>query len=146
MSAKDWHSLPVPPVVGMAIKRQHGQLCFADAPVIFHLTAVGQDEVAALGGVHAAAAPQTNNRVDAQQPRHFDAAINTSGRRIFLDLIKADDLHALPFEQGDDPAGMARGNDARVGDQQDFFDGKFRRQFVRLARPRLIPKTNRVRG
>ena len=64
MRAKDWHSLPVPPVVGMAINGSMGLRGLADTPVILHLAAVGENEVAALGGVHAAAAAQADDEID----------------------------------------------------------------------------------
>ena len=73
---------------------QHGARCPPDTPVILHLAAVGEDEVAALGGVHAAAAAQADDSVDGGAAGNLDATLHASGRGVLLGLLKASHLHA----------------------------------------------------
>ncbi len=97
---------------------QHGARGPADTPVILHLAAVGEDEVAALGGVHAAAAAQADDGVNGSAAGDLDAALHAPSRGVLLDLLKAGHLHARGFQQGPHPAGMPGGHDPAVGDQQ----------------------------
>ena len=57
-------------------QRQHGARGLANAPVILHLAAIGEDEVAALGGVHAAAAAQADDGVNGGAAGDFDASFH----------------------------------------------------------------------
>ena len=87
--ANDWHSLPVPAVVGMAISGSIGRVGLADAPIVLHPPAVGQQEIAALGRIHAAAAAQADEEVDLLLPRDRDARVDHFGRGVLDDAIEA---------------------------------------------------------
>ncbi len=132
---------------------QHGARGPADAPVILHLAAVGENEVAALGGVHAAAAAQADDGVDGGAASDLDAALHAPGRGVLLDLLKARHLHAGGFQQGLHPAGMTGGHDPAVGDEQHLPGGETLGQFAHALDavdaeddpgPRLIIKRSRA--
>ena len=144
--AKDWHSLPVPPVVGMAMQGQHGARGLADAPVILHLAAVGENEIAALGGVHAAAAAQADDRVDAGAAGDLDASLHAPGRGVLLDLVEARHLHARGFQQ----ARCTRPAWPAATIPRSVTSSTFRAARLFASSPTrstlLTPKTIRVRG
>ena len=71
---------------------QHGPGGLADAPVIFHSPAVGEQEIATLGRIHAAAAAQADEEIDLLLACERDARIDHLSRGVFDDVAKACDL------------------------------------------------------
>ena len=82
-------------------ERQHWLGGFAGAPVILHAPAVGEEKIATLGGVHAAAAAQADDGVDARGFGNDEAIIDVAGRGIFARLAEEGDLEFRGFEAWD---------------------------------------------
>ena len=98
-------------------QRQHRLRRLTDAPIILHPPAVGEEEIAALRGVHAAAAAEPNDQLRANGACGFEALLHLAGGGIFLDRVE--DCGTTPAASSARPTGRhARGNDAWVGDEK----------------------------
>ena len=69
-------------------ERQHRPGRLADAPIILHAAAVGEQEIAAFGGVHAAAPAQADDGVDVRPAGDLEAPLDALGAGVFLDAVK----------------------------------------------------------
>ena len=90
--AYDWASLPVPAVVGTPMDGSIGFLRLAEALVVGHAAAVGEQEVDPLGAVHGAAAADGDDEVDAERPGEVDAGLDVLAGRVLLDVVEEEDL------------------------------------------------------
>ena len=99
--------------------RQHRLGGLAEAAVVGHLAAVGQDEVDALGTVHRAAAADADDQVDAQRPREDDAGLHVPVSRVRFDVVEDEDLQARLADRLDGALRVAGGFEAGIGDQED---------------------------
>ena len=79
-----------------------------------HATTIGEDEVAALCRVHAAAAAEANDEVCAKLSRHFHAGINILGARVFPHVAKDLDRQADLPHKTCRTLGIARFHDAWI--------------------------------
>ena len=99
--------------------RQHRSLRFAGTPVILHPPAICQQKVAALCRIHAAPTTQADDRVDAGGSRHAKAIFDAAGSGVLNDLFKHDHAQTRGLQKVFDSMGVAGGDDARVGYDQD---------------------------
>jgi hypothetical protein len=106
-----------------------------------YAAAIGQNEIAPLGGVHAASTPKSHDQFDFRTPGDLDAFLNASSAWVFFNLVKAGDAHALAFQQTLHSGRVTGGDDTGVGDQQDFVGTKFGCQFAH-ALDRVNPKNH----
>ncbi len=109
---------------------QHGPGRFADAPIIAHGSAVGQKEIAALGGVHGAAAAKSDDGIDAGKPGRFQAFLDASGRGVFGGMVKNRDVQTGGFEILLDALSVSRRDQPTVRDQEDAFRAEVASEFA----------------
>jgi hypothetical protein len=113
-------------------------------PVVAHPSAIGQQEVAALGGVHRAAAAEADDDVDFPVTRHREAGIDVGGGGVLVRPVVGHYREAGPLERLPHLGRMAGGDQALIGDQQ-----RARRpdltcqlaQTCQATRPRDQPRT-----
>ena len=101
-------------------QRQHRLARLARAPVVLHAAAIGENEVAALRGVHAAASAQPHDQIDVGLPRDGEAALDAAGGRVLLRVVEARDGLPGQLQRLVNAFGMSGGHDALIRDQQDF--------------------------
>ncbi len=99
--------------------REHRLRRLAEALVVAHLAAVGQQEVDPLAHVHAAAAADGDQRVDCVVAGHLQGGGDVARRRVLLDLVEDEDLQAGLAQRGHGPLRVAGLAQPGVGDQQD---------------------------
>src|SRR4051812_32671360 len=73
--------------VGDGDEREQGLGGFVDAPVVFDVTAVGEEEVDALGAVHRTAATQADDEIDLKFFGDGESAGDVLGGGIFADAV-----------------------------------------------------------
>jgi hypothetical protein len=66
--------------------RKHGLHRFASPPVVLHPPTIGQDEITAFGGIHAASTPETDDEVGTQGAGRIDALLHVLSTRIFTNV------------------------------------------------------------
>ena len=126
-------------------EREHRIRRLADSPVVLHPSAIGQDEVAALRRIHAAAAAEADDQFDRFALRDLDTAIDIDRRRILPHRVEHRNLQTSGFEKSHGPARVPDRGDAFVGDEQNAAPPKSRANSPTRSRVSW-PKTTRVRG
>ena len=117
-----------------ADRRQHRLLGPAEALVVGHRAAVGEDEIDPLGAVHGAAAADGNDQVDAERPSEIDADADVLAGRILLDLIKDEHLEPGFLQRFQSPPRMPDGVQTRIGHEQRSRGTELPRQFAQALK------------
>ena len=78
----------MPAVVGTPIEGSIGLVGLAEALVIGHLAAVGEQEVDPLGAVHRTAAADGHDEIDVERPGEWTPASDLLVGRVLLDLVE----------------------------------------------------------
>src|SRR5207302_146592 len=95
-------------------ERKHRPDGFADALIVLHPPAIGQQEVGAFGGVHAAAAAQADNAVDLCRAGCFQAVVHVARGWVLRYAVVNGDSDIRIFERLNGPTDMPGGNDTSV--------------------------------
>src|SRR4051812_33114019 len=113
-------------------EREHRPSRLGHSPVIADLAAVGQDEIAAFGGVHGTATSQANEEVNSTGAGHFDAQLDVECGRVLVDAIKDTGFQVGSFDKGADPSRVASFDEARIRDNKNTRGTQFRGQSSNL--------------
>ncbi len=81
-------------------QREHWFGSFTDSPVILHLSAVGEEEVDALGTIHTASPTQADDQIDLVVACDLETPFDIFCCGIRVDIIKDRDLNIGVFERG----------------------------------------------
>ena len=111
-------------------EREHRFPGFVDAPVVQNPAAIGQNEVAALRSIHAAAAAQADQGVNPGDLRDLQTFIDVARGGILSDLIEHHHTQTARLKGVLDPMGMTCSDNPRVGHDQHDFRAQPARQFT----------------
>ena len=111
-------------------ERQHWPCCLADAHVILHPAAVGQQKIGSLRRIHAAAAANRHNQVRLRGSCHCQALIDIFRGGIFAGAIINRHGNTRRRQRLPHAGRMPRNDDARIGDQQHFLPPELAREFA----------------
>jgi hypothetical protein len=114
-------------------QRQEGLGCRMRVPVVAHATAVGEQEVGALRGIHRAAAAQPDDQVDAPALRYRQAGIDIDSAGILAHLVVDHHHDAHRIEGGAHLLRMPGADDAGIGHQQGVAGAETLGQFPDAA-------------
>src|SRR5687767_10393443 len=99
--------------------RQHWFCRFAVPAIILHATAVGENEVDALGAIHRTAAAEPDDRIDLFVRSKLGARIDHTRIRVYFEIVKADDFNCRRAKWLDRFVNVPRRNHAVISHKQD---------------------------
>ena len=102
------------------------------ALVVFHLPAIGEQEVDPLGEIHAAATTQTDQQVDLFSEGKSSPPVDIVGRRVRLKFVEDMDLQARSFEDMQSAGFVADLPNSGVGDEEHFSPPQCSGQFPKF--------------
>ena len=110
---------------GNGDEREHRFGGFAGARIVVNASAIGQDEIAAFGRIHGAAAAEADDKIDVGIASKRNAALDGGGGGVFIRMIEESDEKAGGFKILLDLAGMAGRDNSGIGDEEDAFGSIF---------------------
>src|SRR5678809_152321 len=111
-------------------QRKHWLRRLANAPVVPHLPAVREKEVAPLRGVHGTPPAHADEDVSVCLPGDFETSRDIHRGGILSHLVEHFDLQARRSDEAARPPGVTGSNDTFVRDHQSPTRTEFARQFA----------------